>query len=213
MSGTVTALKAHGKGKRVKVYLDGSYAFSLTPLEAAKLQEGQFLSDEEIEAILERDAFQETYDRVLRFLAYRPRSEAEVRRYLKGKGVPSVLVEKVLGRLKQTGLVDDRAFAQYWVENREAFSPRSPFALRQELRRKGVEGEIIAEALEGLDDEDSAYRAGLPRARRWAGLAYGEFRRKLSAFLLRRGFSYETVNSVVERLWRELGEQDRDPSI
>jgi regulatory protein len=206
MAGTITALKAQKRNpERVNVYLDGRYAFSLAAIEAAKLQRGQALSDEDIEGLKERDSFEKAHDRALRFLSYRPRSEAEVRRYLQGKAVAPTIEEEVIERLTRAKLLDDLAFARYWVENRESFNPRGLPMLRYELRQKGLSEDTIAQALTDLDEEESAYRVALRRGRRLAHLDQVSFRKKLGAYLLRRGFPHEVVNLAVERTWQELG--------
>jgi regulatory protein len=210
MAGTITALKLQKKNKeRVNVYLDGRYAFGLAAIEAAKLRRGQLLSDQEIEDLLDRDSFQKAYARALRFLSYRPRSEAEVRRYLQGKKTHPTIEAKVTERLTSAGLLDDQAFASYWVENRESFNPRGRHALQYELRQKGLSEQTIAFALEDIDEEDSAYRALINRARRVSPLDHGSFRKKLGAFLRRRGFSYEAISAALERTWREMVEEER----
>lgn len=210
MAGTITALKFQKKNtERVNVYLDDHYAFSLTAIEAARLKRGQLLSDQEIEVLQERDSFQKAYARALRFLSYRPRSEAEVRRYLQGKKMPPAIEAEVVERLTSAGLLDDQAFARYWVENRESFKPRGRSALRYELRQKGLNEETIALALEDIDEEDSAYRALINRARRMPPLDHGSFRKKLGSFLRRRGFSYDAINTALERTWREMVEEGR----
>jgi regulatory protein len=167
------------------------------------------LSDQEIEALLERDSFQKAYARALRFLSYRPRSEDEVRRYLQGKKVSLAIEAEVVERLTAAGLLDDQAFASYWVENRESFNPRGRYALRYELRQKGLSEETIALAIEDIDEEDSAYRALISRARRMPPLDRGAFRKKLGSFLRRRGFSYEAIGAALERTWQEIVEEGR----
>ena len=206
MAGTITALKVQKRNpRRVNVYLDGRYAFGLAAIEAARLRRGQVLSDEDIEKLKDRDSFEKAHDRALRFLSYRPRSEAEVRRYLQGKAVSPAVEEEVIERLTRAKLLDDLGFAHYWVENRESFKPRGLRMLRYELRQKGLSDETIAQALTDLNEEESAYRVALRRGRRLAHLDQVSFRRKLGAHLLRRGFLYETVNLAVERAWQELG--------
>jgi regulatory protein len=210
MAGTITALKLQKKNKeRVNVYLDDRYAFSLAAIEAAKLKQGQVLSDQEIEDLLGRDSFHKAYAKALRFLSYRPRSGAEVRRYLQGKKVTPAIEAEVVERLTAAGLLDDQAFANYWVENRENFNPRGRYALRYELRQKGVSEETIASALEDIDEEESAYRALISRARRMPPLDRGSFRKKLGSFLRRRGFSYEAINAALERIWQGMVEEGR----
>lgn len=211
MAGRITKLKVQKRNKkRVNVYLDGKYAFSLAAIEAAKLHRGQILSDQDIERLRERDSFQKAHERALRFLSYRPRSEAEMRHYLRDKDVPKPIEEEVIRRLERAGLLDDLAFAQYWVENREKFKPRSARMLRYELRQKGVDDRIIAQALEGLNEEDSAYRAARQRARGLSNLDRETLCQRLGAYLARRGFSYDVVRTALERLWPELKEESED---
>jgi len=207
MGGRITALRAQKRDKeQVNVYLDGEYAFSLKAIVAARLRVGRSLSDEEIDALMWEDSFQKAYDQALDFLSYRPRSRAEVLRYLRRKEVPPRISEEVIRRLTAAGLVDDVSFARYWLENRESFNPRSPRVLRYELRQKGLDSETISQVLEGLDEERSAYRAAAKRAGRWAHLDWESFRRKAGSFLKRRGFSYQVIESVLNRLWEEMSE-------
>ncbi|MBC7232066.1 MAG: RecX family transcriptional regulator [Chloroflexi bacterium] len=201
----ITALKLQKKNRqRVNVYLDGEYAFGLHALLAAPLKVGQSLSPEEIEQLRERDALEVAYERALDFLSYRPRSRAEVEAYLQRHRVPDPTIQGVIERLSTAGLLDDEAFARYWVENREAFRPRGQRLLRFELRRKGVPDVVVEEAIEAVDEAESAYRAARDRARQLSHLDYQIFYRRLSGFLQRRGFDYEVVKETVKRLWLEL---------
>lgn len=142
-------------------------------------------------------------DAACRYLGYRPRSEFEMRTWLRRKGYPPEAVEGAISALKSRGLVDDAAFARYWKESREAGSPRSRAALRSELARKGVDTEVASGALDGTDDEAAAYRAVMKRAARLGGLGHDEFRKRLGAALRRRGFSHEVTERTVNRLWQE----------
>jgi regulatory protein len=212
VAGKISALKVQQKNKeRVSVYLDGSYAFGLQAIVAATLHLGQELSAEEVSALRERDSAERAYDLALRYLSYRPRSREELSRHLAEKELAPGLIEQVLARLSENGLLDDRSFAQYWVENREAFRPRGERALRYELKRKGVSEEAIGAALEQVDEAESAYRVAQPLALRLAHVDRVAFRQKLGGLLARRGFGYETVRQTVERLWREISPSD-DPN-
>ena len=213
MAGTITALVAQKKNKdRVNVYLDGKFAFGLAAIEAIKLRRGQTLSDEDIARLRDVDDVEKAHDRALHFLSFRPRSESEVRRNLKDAGVAPAAIEAALARLQRAGLVDDRAFARYWLENRGQFSPRSARALKAELWRKGVAADIVDETLEATahDEAEAAFQAASPRARRLANLDAREFKQKLGAFLARRGFNYEVAAEAVRRAWEEVGARDTE---
>lgn len=146
---------------------------------------------------------QSALDAAYRYLGYRPRSEFEVRVCLERKGFDRRAIESTVSTLKAKGLVDDLAFARFWRESRESASPRSRAALRRELRQKGIDPDVANEALDGVDEEGAAYRAGQKKAARMANLDRDNFRTKLSAALRRRGFSYEVTEYTVNRLWQE----------
>jgi len=206
MAGTITALQAQKKNKeRVNVYIDGRFAFGLAAIEAVRLRHGQKLSDEEIATLQERDETHQAHEAALRYLDYRPRSVDEIRRHLKGKSVEPDVIDEIVERLAQAGLLDDRAFARYWLENRNDFRPRGERALRMELRQKGVPDDIIDEVLaEGLSEDKAAYQAALTQARKIRTTDPREFRRKLEAHLVRRGFSYDSAREATARAWNEL---------
>ncbi len=204
----ITALRAgRSRGKRVNVFLDGRFAFSLQAGLAAKegLQTGQELSSSQIEALAGSDCFQRCLDAASRYLSYRLRSESELRRRLQQRGFDSAFIEPAIARLKEQGLVDDAAFAQFWKDDRQSFSPRSRRLTGLELRRKGVSAEIIDSVVDKIDDSDSAYLVAITRARRLSVADYQDFRRRLGDHLRRRGFDYEVVNHTIERVWQECG--------
>jgi regulatory protein len=125
---------------------------------------------------------------------------------LRQRGFDDASIERVLLKLKEQGLIDDIAFARFWMRNRESFSPRSWRMLQHELRQKGISPHIIAEVAEGVDDQGSAYRAAQKKASKSTSSDYYSFRRKFSVFLRRRGFDYDIIQQTVNQLWQELGE-------
>ncbi len=75
-----------------------------------------------------------------------------------------------------------------------------------ELRQKGVDEETINQVVGAIDDEDSAYRAALNKARSLPPMSdYQSFRHRLAGYLKRRGFSYGVINHTVERVWQKQG--------
>jgi len=204
--GKITRLvMGKSRNKRVNVFLDGNFAFSLLAEVALKegLKVGQELSDARVEALTGADRYQRCYNAAVRYLAYRPRSESEVRQRLQRHGFDSDCTEKAIGRLKEQGLVDDMAFAQFWKDNRESFSPRSRRLTRLELQRKGLNSDIIETVVNELDESESAYRAALGKARRLPVSDYQTFRRRMSEHLSRRGFTYDVIKETVQKIWKE----------
>ena len=204
----ITALRTgRGREKRVNVFLDEKFAFSLGAEVVMKegLQVGQELSTGQVELLTGSDRLQRCLNVAYHYLSYRPRSESEVRERLQRRGFDGDCTEAVMAKLREQGLVDDAVFAQFWKENRESFSPRSQRLTSLELRRKGVGSELIDQVVAAVDDGDSAYRAALGRVRRLPLSDYQGFRRRLGEYLRRRGFNYEVINHTVERVWQEQG--------
>ena len=138
----------------------------------------------------------------LRFLAYRARSRQEVRQRL-ARRFSAHAVRQALARLEEDQYLDDASFARLWRESREAHRPRSAALIRRELEQRGVTREVAEAAIAGLDDGDSAYRAGRRRLRALQGVDEVTFRRRLGDYLRRRGFSLGVARHTVERLLRE----------
>lgn len=98
-------------------------------------------------------------DVCLRLLTDRARSRAELERKLAGKGYPQAVIDTVLGRLTEVGLIDDAAFAEQWVHSRHTYSGRGRRALATELRHKGIDPQTSTEALSHLSADDERERA------------------------------------------------------
>ena len=202
----ITAIRTgRGRSKRVNVFLDGKFAFSLGAEVAVResLQVDQELSTSQVETLARSDQFHRCLSAAVHYLSYRPRSESEIRERLQQRGFDGDSVEAVIARLKEQGLVDDVAFAQFWRDNRQSFRPRSRWLTRFELKKKGVAEDIIDQIVDAVDDADSAYRAALSKAQSLPLSDYQSFRRRLGEYLKRRGFGYEVINQTVGRMWQE----------
>ena len=200
----ITAIEVQKRSpNRVNIYLDGEFAFGLARIVAAWLRTGQELSEEKIELLQAEDARERAFQQAMLFLSYRARSESEIRQNLRKHEIPEPVIEQTLERLRQDGLANDNQFARAWVENRTTFRPRSRRLMAMELRQKGLADEAVSSAVESVDDNALAYEAAQKRVNRLKGLEWNEFRKKMSDFLARRGFSYSVIASVVTRIWNE----------
>lgn len=136
----------------------------------------------------------------LRLLEVRARTQSELERALARKGCPPEVVDAVVARLASVGLVDDRAFARMWVEQRAGGQARGRRALWSELHRKGVQRAVIEEALAAVDEDverEAARKLCERRARGMSGVAPEVARRRLLALLARRGYSESLAREVV----------------
>ena len=203
---TITALEPQKRrSSRLNLHLDGQFAFGLSQDLAAeaRLEAGQELSPQEVAALRAQAEFHDALQSALRFLSFRPRSQAELRQRLRRHYSPPT-IEAALERLEAQGLADDAAFAQFWQENRQRFRPRGKGLLRAELRHKGVGNETIAEVLEGVDEEAAARAASEKRLTSLSGLDTAQFRQRLGGHLRRRGFSWEVIGPTLVWAWERL---------
>jgi regulatory protein len=196
--------------ERVNIYLDGEYAFGLSRIVAAWLHTGQCLSEEKINILCNDDGFEVAYQKALSLLNHKQRTGHEIRQKLNEKGFSSTQIDFVLEKLEHAGLIEDGRFAEMWVENRNTFHTRSQRLIRLELLQKGVAEEEIDKALVGsAEDAELATQAAMQQIRKYSNLEWEDFRKKLSAYLLRRGFSYGTVAPVVRSVWESVRENPR----
>jgi regulatory protein len=197
MAGSITALEPQKRSNdRVNVYLDDVFAFGLAALVSANLRVGMLLTDDEITALRLADEAERAREKALNYLSYRPRSEAELQSHLLESDFAEATVAEVLHRLREVGLVDDAAFARYWMDNRARFRPRGKRMLVQELRQKGIAPHVIETTLAEYDEVAAAQCVAAEQARRLAHLPPDVFRRRFWDRLMRRGFSPDIIHEV-----------------
>ncbi len=127
-----------------------------------------------------------------------------MRRRLQRAGFDEATIEATLVELRELEVVDDAAFARYWVEQRQTFRPRGAHAVRGELRHLGVAADLAQEAVEPLGPHaEDAYRLVRKRAMQLGGLDERTLTTKLSQYLARRGFDWDTISAVLRRLSHE----------
>ena len=131
-----------------------------------------------------------------------------MRRRLAEKGYEPSLIGDIVSELKRLGDIDDTKFARFWMESRMYSNPVGAALLRQELRGKGVGDDIIDATVEArakaYDDLEVALRMARDRYERFKNLDRTKASKRLYDFLMRRGFGYETVRSVIEKLTHGL---------
>ena len=137
----------------------------------------------------------------LRLLTVRARTRAELAGHLTKRGFPDDAADAVLNRLEAVGLIDDEDFAEQWVRSRQANAGKGKRALAAELRTKGVEAELIAGVLDGIDAGAERSRAEQLVERRLRREVLGgddaKVVRRLVGMLARRGYSQSMAVSVV----------------
>ena len=155
------------------------------------------------------EQLQKAKDAAYNYLSYRARSVKEVRDKLAQKEFAEEIIEQVVDDLQRQKLLNDREFARRFVEARLGRANGSR-KLAQELRRKGIETEIIDEVLgefaATLDSEERAMGLLGKQAWRYRGLERDKAKRRMLGFLARRGYDAQMARSAVDKVWQELQE-------
>jgi regulatory protein len=142
----------------------------------------------------EKDIFDKLYQASLHFLSYRPRSEREIRNFVKRKlhDNQSNPIEKIISELKKENLINDEEFVQWWIEQRLEFNPKGLRVLKQELFVKGIDREVIENELEKIE-KTQLEAAAIKLLERKSGT-----KEKLISLLLARGFDWNFSKNLVD---------------
>jgi regulatory protein len=140
----------------------------------------------------------------VRLLADRPHSRAELATRLLRRGYEVDDVESALGTLNELGYIDDASYADGHVRRRSA--TRGPRAIAAELATKGVEREVVREAVSRIDREAQVL-AAMRLVRRSAGgrrpASYEELLDTAGPRLVRRGFSHAIAFAACQAVWAD----------
>lgn len=197
---SITDISKQAKRNRYNIFVDGEfrYAVGANVLADHGFRVGDVLDDSSLGAAKLQDELVRAYDATINFLSYRPRSEQEVKAYLICKQYPVDVRTRVLERLSRAGLLDDLGFARSWVRSRQATKPTPKRVLVWELKNKGVDQLIIDLAVAELEksaDLSAAIKVVVQKAR----LPKYRDPRKLTQYLLGRGFDYGTVKRALDQ--------------
>ncbi|MDA8352735.1 MAG: RecX family transcriptional regulator [Firmicutes bacterium] len=213
--GEITRIERQKNGlPRYNIHVDGAYRFAVHEdvLVRFRLSKGMEVDAAEIESILAEEERNKVYQAALRHLSYRPRTVFELKRHLLDKGYESAYVDAVTEELKEKRYLDDRRFAQAWVEERRRRKGYGSLKLKHELEQKGVSSETVEEVLSQLEDEKERELARMvaeKRYRRLVGQPWPKVERRLGQYLFRQGFNpslvYELLRTFRSRHEREEG--------
>ncbi len=211
--GEVTRISAQVRtADRLNIDLDGEFAFGLSTNVALeyRVAVGTVIDDDLAAELWVAEEAAQAKATALNLLARRPRAEKELSTGLRQRGYGPAAIATAVERMRELGYLDDADFARRWVANRAGVSPRGGRLMEMELRQKGVAQDVAKEAVDeaDLDDLAAARSVAETRMRRLADLDPATQRRRLSAFLARRGFSPDVIRAIDRDL--RLGSDD-DP--
>lgn len=194
----ITAIKRQVKRTdRYSVYGDGKYLFSLgeSELLATGLRVNQEFSPNELEEVRTAAMLDKGYDRALNLISHRPRSEGELRDYLKRKAYAPDVATAIIERLRERGYVDDKDFAERWVATRRLLKTTNKRRLGQELKQKKVSEDIIQEVLNADDTDEHQLLRELVSRKRQQTKYQDDL--KLMQYLSRQGFNYDDIKAAL----------------
>ena len=210
-SGTVTRLLAQKKNpNRVSVFIDEAFAFGVHVdlVVEFELHKGLALDVETQQQMVVADRIRAAREVALVYLGYRARTAHEVQQKLVQSGFEAAVAEDTVVRLHELGYLDDEAYARNYVEARFRNRGYGPGRLRRDLRRRGVAAGLIDTVLDEMMVQEDLLAAARGHAeKRWPRLAAEadpyKRRKKLSDYLVRRGFSFDVVRRVIDDLENE----------
>jgi regulatory protein len=205
----ITAIEPQVRAKdRVSVFVDGAFALGLhiEVAESLGLAEGKRIDPAALEELAHREELRRARDAALRFLGVRARSRTEVRRRLERGGFEAAIIEEAMDSLASHGYLDDVEFSRQWVEARSEGRGLGSRRLAAELRQKGIEREVIGEALGQVDpalEVEQATGLAQKRQSQLKGEEPRAAKRKIAAYLQRRGYSWEVCSQALARVFRD----------
>jgi regulatory protein len=223
----ITLIKPQKSLKRFNIYLNGQFSFSIDKESLIKLKLKKDLKVSIVKLKdLRRQAFRaKTIEYLLNLLSYRPRSEKEIQNRLKRffqKSKTTIadlwpsesdqinLARQILDFFKEKNLIDDKEFAQWWVQQRNQFRPRGQRMLFAELAKKGINKKLIQEIIHSSDQkEEDQTNALLLAQKKLKSLSRKAFppklkkqilREKLGRYLASKGFDWPTIKEILKEV-------------
>lgn len=191
----------------MNIYLDGKYGFSMSvrALGEQPVSVGDQLTTRDIERLRNADEPDRATNAALNLLAHRGRSEKELRQRLQQKGFTQQALDEAIRRVVDWGYLDDERFAASWVEQRSSGKPRSRRALAYELREKGVDRELITNAIDeaDIDEAADAKRLAADKWRKERSQPLDKRRQRTAGYLARRGYSWQIAKEAIDALVAE----------
>ncbi len=216
----VTSVERQKKNpKRFNIFLDGVFAFGADADTVVnfRLIEGKEVDSESLQKVLMETEVGVLMDRMYGLFGRRARSEQEIRNYLRElsfkrkikdkEEISGVVVESLIERLKQKGLLNDEEFAKSWVQARQKNKFKGKNAIKAELYQKGIDrdmiNEVISDQTSDINEKDLATQALEKKMKSWKNLAEVDLKKKAYEFLMRRGFDYEVIKEVVRNVKKD----------
>ena len=209
----VTAITQQKKDEtRYNVFIDGAYAFALPMQDILyfKLKEGKEVSEETVGYIQESLIYIKAQDTALHYIGYKMRTVQEIRRKLAEKAFSEEITERVIVFLEKYGYADDREYCRKYIREKLRTKPKSGYALKIELKQRGISSSVIDEVLRETEIDEEADAFGWLERKscgQWPPEDEKK-KKKLQDFLLRKGYSYDKISEAFRQMNAVYGGED-----
>lgn len=199
----ITKISTQKDSSRINLYVDDEFYLGL-PAEAIiefKLKKDMELDPETAQRLRCYDELQRAKSSAYRYLSYRQRTVREMIDYLTRKGFEQQSISNVIELLKESGFLNDESFAKAYVDDKTRLNDLGAYRLKAELRKKGIGEELIKETLSDLEP-DIDHLVELIQRKYSSSLTCDKnsTMRKAAGFLQRKGYGYEVIKKVLEKL-------------
>jgi regulatory protein len=201
--------QAQNNDNRVNLFIDGEFWIGIGKDELIYFQlfKGKEI-DSELKSEIEGSAcLTKIVNKTISYIQIRPRSEKEVRDYLKRKDIDSEASNEILSKLKSRNLISDEFFAKWYIENRLISGKYGEIRIKNELRKKGISKDIIEESFNNLmtaDKQNEVNENAINYAKKVSKSIKSkndyEFKTKLIKKLMSRGYSYSMSSKIANEL-------------
>lgn len=209
----ITAIEPQKRDpSRYNIFIDGAYAFALPMQDILyfKLKEGQEAAEETVDFIRKNLIYIKAQDTALHFIGYKMRTTQEIRQKLAEKGFAEDTIGEVLSFLEKYGYADDREYCRKYIREKLRMKPKSGYALKIELRQRGVSPHIIDEVMAEteMDEAGDAFRWLEKKSRGQWPPENEKKKKQIYDFLLRKGYSYDIIGEAFRQMQEAYGGED-----
>ncbi|WP_324611560.1 recombination regulator RecX [Bacillus massiliglaciei] len=200
------------RSDRYNIFIDDQYAFSVDEeiLLKYELKKGKEVDSLLLSQIQYVDEIQKAFNDALNYLSFRMRSESEVRKHLKQKGIEDPVIKEAIHKLYQYNYLNDLDFAKAFVQTKANNGAKGPITTRLELKEKGVSEALIDQAMDEYPFElqlEHAIKLAEKAIQKEKKLSERALEQKINQTLARKGFSSQVIQEVLMEVSLEK-EQD-----
>lgn len=204
--GKITDIQKQKRNRtRVSIFIDGEFVCGLDEVAAAtaRLKIGDEITADELKSVMEKSELNSAFERAVGYLSVAPRAKKEIYKYLLDKGYNKAIIMQTIDKLVAYHYIDDYLYAQTYIKSKS--KKYGAFRISAELKQKGIAQSVIDELMDDAPEDNIT-----DIAQKYIRSHKSADRQKLKRFLAGRGFSWDSINSVVAQLSSELDGGDDD---